>query len=81
MFIGMGKIPEFLVIPMRHEVTKYERAAMWLYHEDYAASHLGAVEFWNALSKSRRNNVIEMVDDILSAPFGTFGGQPLRKLP
>lgn len=54
---------------------------MWLYGEDYAASGLSAVDFWERLSKSRRNNVIEMVGEILAAPFGTFGGQPLRKLP
>ena len=60
-------------------LSKYERAAMWLYGEDYAASGLSAVDFWRRLPKSRQNNVIEMVDEILTAPFGTFGGTPLRQ--
>lgn len=61
--------------------SKYERAAMWLYGEDYAASSLGVVQFWAQLSNSRKNTVIEMVNDILAAPYGTFDGTPLRRKP
>jgi hypothetical protein len=55
-------------------LDKYEVAAMWLYHEDYAAAAVGAVKFWERLGTYRRNRVVEMVDEILAAPFGTYGG-------
>ena len=58
--------------------TKYERGAMWLFGEDYATSGLSAVDFWARLSVSRQNLVIQMVDEILAAPFGTLGGAPKK---
>ncbi len=62
------------------ELNKYERAAMWLYGQDYADSRLSAIDFWAKLSRSRQNNVIEMVDEILAAPFGTWNNSPLRRV-
>ena len=57
---------------MSPTLNKYQVAAKWLYHEDYAISGLGAVEFERHLSPSRRDCVERMVDEILEAPFGTY---------
>ena len=44
-------------------------------------SGLSAHDFWARLSEARQNLVIRMVDEILAAPFGTFGGTPKRVTP
>jgi hypothetical protein len=46
------------------DLTKVERAAMWLYNDEYGASRLGAIEFWADLSNYRQNNVRQMIHDI-----------------
>ncbi len=53
--------------------TREERAAMWLYHVDYAESRLGAIDFWKALHTYQKNNVRRMVKEILQA-------EPLSKV-
>jgi len=56
------------------EPTREERAAMWLYHGEYARSGLGAIEFWKGLSGYAKRNVERMVEEILKA-------KPARKTP
>jgi len=62
------------------KLTKYEVAAMWLYGEDYAQSGLSAAAYWSRLSSAHQNTVIRMVDEILEAPFGTYGGARLHTM-
>ena len=45
------------------ELTIYELAAMWLYHNEYAAQNLGAVDFYTQLGVAERNVVGQMVKD------------------
>ena len=49
------------------ELTRYERGAMWLYHNEYAEGGLGAIEFWKKLGKYEKNTVRRMVKDIVEA--------------
>ena len=48
------------------ELTVYELAAMWLYHEEYAAQNLGAVNFYAHLGQYEKNTVARMVEDFRS---------------
>ena len=48
------------------DLTQQERAAMWLYHNEYAAQACGAIAFYAGLSKSEKRNVQEMIDDIMA---------------
>ncbi len=45
-------------------------AARWLYHDHYAAQHLGQMGFYDGLAKPQKKLVKEMVDNILAAPLG-----------
>jgi len=46
------------------DVTQREKAAMWLYHNEYAALGIGAVAFYKRLSQHEKNNVDRMIKDI-----------------
>jgi len=46
---------------------RLERAAMWLFHDRYAASRQSCVDFWKGLSESDKRLVVHMVADILAA--------------
>jgi len=48
-------------------LTRYEVAALWLFHDTYSAKALGAREFWVCLSESNKRVVKEMVEEILKA--------------
>ena len=50
------------------EITQQERAAMWLYHNEYAATGLGAIEFYKRLGQYEKNNVDRMIAEICGAP-------------
>ena len=49
------------------ELYRDERAAMWLYHTEYAAQREGAIEFYKRLSEGQKRIVDEMVTEILKA--------------
>lgn len=41
---------------------------MWLYHAEYAASRLGAIEFYKRLGQYQKNTVGRMIRDIFETP-------------
>ncbi len=43
------------------------RAAMWLYHDRYAAQGLGSLGFWNSLTPAERRLCMDMADEIRKA--------------
>ena len=45
-------------------LTRQEHAAMWLFHERYAAQRDGAREFYAALSASEKRIVQQMLDEL-----------------
>ncbi len=47
------------------EITQQEKAAMWLYHSEYAKLGLGAVEFYKRLGQYEKNNVDRMIADVM----------------
>lgn len=47
--------------------TRQERAAMWLFHDEYARSGSSCVDFWKNLSKSDKRLVDDMIAAILKA--------------
>ena len=47
--------------------TRFERAAMWLFHDRYGKDGLGCADFWKALSAYDKRLVINMVAEILAA--------------
>jgi uncharacterized Fe-S cluster-containing radical SAM superfamily enzyme len=49
------------------ELNVQERAAMWLYHNEYAAQGLGMKEFYKRLGKYEKRTVADMVAEILEA--------------
>lgn len=49
------------------ELTKYEVAAMWLFHDLYAQLGLSAIEFWQNIGKSKQDLVRKMVEEIEAA--------------
>lgn len=48
-------------------LTQQEVAATWLYHDQFAALGLGAIEFYRRLRPFEKNRVNEMIRDILEA--------------
>lgn len=50
------------------ELTQQERAAMWLYHEEYARLGIGAIEFYRRLGAGRRRTVDDMIKEICDCP-------------
>jgi hypothetical protein len=51
-------------VAMMRPITQQERAAMWLYHERYAAQRGGAIEFYAALTASEQRVVQQMLDEL-----------------
>lgn len=49
------------------ELTKQERAAIWLYGREYAESNLGAIDFYRRLGKYQRSCIETMISDIEGA--------------
>jgi len=49
---------------MSRELTQQERAAMWLYHSEYAAQTKGAIEFYADLSKYAKDTVDRMLEEL-----------------
>ena len=48
------------------ELTQQEKAAMWLYHNEYAAAFkLDAIEFYQRLSQPQKDTVDQMIAEIL----------------
>mgnify|MGYP001579574749 FL=1 len=45
----------------------YERAAMWLWSEEYAKGHVSAIEFYRQLSETRKGIARRMADEIRAA--------------
>ena len=48
-------------------LKQVERAAMWLYHDEYAAQRLGAIEFYKLLPPDKQQLVKQMIKEILEA--------------
>lgn len=61
------------------EITQQERAAMWLYHNEYAATGLGAIEFYKRLGQYEKNNVDRMIAEICGAPNKACTGRKASK--
>jgi len=57
--------------------TKYEVMARFIWAGDFVVSTLGAHSFWLQLSKKKKLVVVEAVNEILHAPFGTHSGNPI----
>jgi hypothetical protein len=57
------------------KITQQEIAAMWLYHNEYAVSGLGAIEFYARLGQYEKNVVNQMIADICSAPSTAHSSQ------
>ncbi len=51
---------------MIRKLTQQERAAMWLYHAEYAKSGIGAIEFYKQLGQYQKNRVDEMIADVVA---------------
>ena len=49
------------------QLTRVERAAMWFYHDEYAAQALGAINFYTSLPIDRKRLMERMVEEILTA--------------
>jgi hypothetical protein len=49
------------------ELTANETAAMWHFHDRYAAQSKGAIEFYRSLSQRERDFIADMVAEILKA--------------
>ena len=49
------------------ELKRVERAAMWFYHDEYAAQNLSAIDFYAQLPFQKKALVQSMVDEILKA--------------
>ena len=47
--------------------TQEELAAMWLYHNQYAKSGLGAIKFWEWLPECDKTTVRKMIEEITYA--------------
>ena len=62
------------------ELNKYEVGAMWVYGDDYSISRLSATQFWQQLSHNRKRVIVDMIDEILAAPFGTWTGARKNKV-
>ena len=54
-------------VRMDRLLTKYEVAAMWFYHDEYADSKLSAVDFYKQLSDSQKRLMKDMVGEIMKA--------------
>ena len=69
------------------EITQQERAAMWLYHDEYAETGLGAIEFYKRLGQYEKNNVDRMIVEICGAPnnastrLGAGSGKNMKSTP
>lgn len=48
-------------------LTAEETAAMFHFHDRYAAQRGGAIEFWKSLDKQEQRFIRDMVDAILDA--------------
>lgn len=46
------------------ELTQQERAAMWLYADEYAQSTYSAIEFYEQLHPSAKETVDRMISEI-----------------
>jgi len=49
------------------ELTRCEVAATYHFHDRYAAQALGAIDFWQTLSKSEKDFIQRMVHAIILA--------------
>jgi len=47
------------------QLTRVERAAMWFYHNEYAAQSLSAIDFYQQLPYDKQALMQQMVDEIL----------------
>lgn len=47
--------------------TRQERAAMWLFHDRFAADGRGCAAFWKSLNASDKRLVDRMIAEILAA--------------
>lgn len=61
---------------LMRKLTREERAAMWLYHDEYAAQGLGAIEFYKRLGDSEKRCVRDMIKEILEAKPGSYRPEP-----
>lgn len=52
---------------MSKEVSRRERAAMWLYHKEYAAQAVGAIAFYAGLGQYEKNRIDDMLDELVPA--------------
>jgi len=49
------------------ELTRVEIAAIWLYHEEYAAQKLSAKEFYAQLLPYKQRTIDTMIEEIVRA--------------
>ena len=49
------------------DLNKYEVAAMWHFHEEYADLVIGAIAYWKGLSTREKSFIRDMVKEIESA--------------
>ena len=49
------------------QLKRVERAAMWFYHNEYAAQSLSAIDFYKQLSVDRQELMQRMVNEILES--------------
>lgn len=61
------------------ELTRQERAAMWIYRYDYANSGLSAIEFYKRLPCERKAGVDEMLRE-LDSPWQRKAREVLRSV-
>lgn len=59
------------------ELTRLEIAAMWLWGAEYAKGGLGAIEFYERLTTSRRDTVKRFLEQLDAAP--SFQGPALTE--
>lgn len=49
------------------ELTPFETAAMWHFHDRYAARAIGAIDFYQSLTARERYFISDMVSAIVAA--------------
>ena len=49
------------------QLKRVEAAAIWFYHDEYAAQDYGAIDFYKQLPLEKKQLMEQMVDEIIEA--------------